>query len=139
MDRILYKGAKEIKESDMTLCFVVCPRRSVRSAMWKKRGMWTRRRFGRSGWDKTMRKGRGQGEDSERAGRDKTMRKGRGQGEDSGGAGRDKRMTKGRGQGEDSEGAGRDKTMRKECGQGEIENIGGKVKLGYNQVRREKN
>ena len=122
----------------MTLCFVVCPRRSVRSAMWKKRGMWTRRRFGRSGWDKTMRKGRGQGEDSERAGRDKTMRKGRGQGEDSGGAGRDKRMTKGRGQGEDSEGAGRDKTMRKECGQGEIENIGGEVKLGYNQVRREK-
>ena len=120
MDRILYKGAKEIKESDMTLCFVVCPRRSVRSAMWKKRGMWTRRRFGRSG-------------------RDKTMRKGRGQGEDSGGAGRDKRMTKGRGQGEDSEGAGRDKTMRKECGQGEIENIGGEVKLGYNQVRREKN
>ena len=101
MDRILYKGAKEIKESDMTLCFVVCPRRSVRSAMWKKRGMWTRRRFGRSGWDKTMRKGRGQGEDSERA--------------------------------------GRDKTMRKECGQGEIENIGGEVKLGYNQVRREKN
>ena len=101
MDRILYKGAKEIKESDMTLCFVVCPRRSVRSAMWKKRGMWTRRRFGRSGWDKTMRKGRGQGEDSE--------------------------------------GAGRDKTMRKECGQGEIENIGGEVKLGYNQVRREKN
>ena len=77
MDRILYKGAKEIKESDMTLCFVVCPRRSVRSAMWKKRGMWTRRRFGRSGWDKTMRKGRGQGE---------------------------------------------------------IENIGGEVKLGYNQV-----
>ena len=120
MDRILYKGAKEIKESDMTLCFVVCPRRSVRSAMWKKRGMWTRRRFGRSGWDKTMRKGRGQGEDS-------------------GGAGRDKRMTKGRGQGEDSERAGRDKTMRKECGQGEIENIGGEVKLGYNQVRREKN
>ena len=101
MDRILYKGAKEIKESDMTLCFVVCPRRSVRSAMWKKRGMWTRRRFGRSGWDKTMRKGRGQGEDSERA--------------------------------------GRDKTMRKECGQGEMENIGGEVKLGYNQVRREKN
>ena len=82
MDRILYKGAKEIKESDMTLCFVVCPRRSVRSAMWKKRGMWTRRRFGRSGWDKTM---------------------------------------------------------RKECGQGEIENIGGEVKLGYNQVRRDKN
>ena len=100
MDRILYKGAKEIKESDMTLCFVVCPRRSVRSAMWKKRGMWTRRRFGSSGCDKTMRKGRGQGEDSERA--------------------------------------GRDKTMRKECGQGEIENIGGEVKLGYNQVRREK-
>ena len=65
MDRILYKGAKEIKESDMTLCFVVCPRKFVRSAMWKKRGMWTRRRFGRSGWDKTMRKGRGQGEDSE--------------------------------------------------------------------------
>jgi hypothetical protein len=29
--------------------------------------------------------------------------------------------------------------MRKECGQGEIENIGGEVKLGYNQVRREKN
>ena len=67
------------------------------------------------------------------------MRKECGQGEDSGGAGRDKRMTKGRGQGEDSEGAGRDKTMRKECGQGEIENIGGGVKLGYNQVRREKN
>ena len=85
----------------MTLCFVVCPRKFVRSAMWKKRGMWTRRRFGRSGWDKTMRKGRGQGEDSERA--------------------------------------GRDKTMRKECGQGEIENIGEEVKLGYNQVRREKN
>ncbi|MEE3380182.1 MAG: hypothetical protein VZR29_07870 [Lachnospiraceae bacterium] len=82
MDRILYKGAKEIKESDMTLCFVVCPRRFVRSAMWKKRGMWPRGRFGRSGWDKTMRKGRGQGE---------------------------------------------------------IENIGGEVKLGYNQVRREKN
>ena len=83
MDRILYKGAKEIKESDMTLCFVVCPRKFVRSAMWKKRG--------------------------------------------------------GRGQGEDSEGAGRDKTMRKDCGQGEIENIGGEVKLGYNQVRRRKN
>ena len=45
MDRILYKGAKEIKESDMTLCFVVCPRKFVRSAMWKKGG-------------------RGQGEDS---------------------------------------------------------------------------
>lgn len=28
--------------------------------------------------------------------------------------------------------------IRKECGQGEIENIGGEVKLGYNQVRREK-
>ena len=66
----------------------------------EEEGDVTRRRFGRSGWDKTMRKGRGQGEDSERAGRDK-------------------RMTKG-------------------CGQGEIENIGGEVKLGYNQVRREK-
>ena len=66
----------------------------------EEEGDVTRRRFGRSGWDKTMRKGRGQGEDS----------------------------------GE----AGRDKTMRKECGQGEIENIGGEVKLGYNQVRREK-
>ena len=85
-----------------------------------------------------MRKECGQGEDSERAGRDKRMTKGCGQGEDSEGAGRDKRMTKGRGQGEDSERAGRDKTMRKECGQGEIENIGGEVKLGYNQVRREK-
>ena len=120
MDRILYKGAKEIKESDMTLCFVVCPRRSVRSAMWKKRGMWTRRDSGGAGRDKRMTKGRGQGEDSEGAGRDKTMRKECGQGED-------------------SERAGRDKTMRKECGQGEIENIGGEVKLGYNQVRREKN
>lgn len=105
----------------------------------EEEGDVTRRRFGRSGWDKRMTKGRGQGEDSERAGRNKTMRKGRGQGEDSGGAGRDKRMTKGRGQGEDSEGAGRDKTMTKGCGQGEIENIGGEVKLGYNQVRREKN
>ena len=56
------------------------------------------------------------------------------------GAGRDdKTMRKECGQGEDSERAGRDKTMRKECGQGEIENIGGEVKLGYNQVRREKN
>ena len=66
----------------------------------EEEGDVTRRRFGRSGWDKTMRKGRGQGEDPE--------------------------------------GAGRDKTMTKGCGQGEIENIGGEVKLGYNQVRREK-
>ena len=48
-------------------------------------------------------------------------------------------MRKECGQGEDSERAGRDKTMRKECGQGEIENIGEEVKLGYNQVRSEKN
>ena len=65
-------------------------------------------------------------------------RGGCGQGEDSEGGGRDKTMRKGCGQGEDSERAGRDKRMTKGCGQGEIENIGVEVKLGYNQVRREK-